>query len=196
MSVSEEPPELAGSFRVRRPGEQDCRLTIPVDNTYWIGRASNSDIRIDERSVSRNHIRVFSIAGYDNVPSMVYIRDESSNWSTVTRRAVNGTSKFDLLLLQTQSDPLLLEHGDVIRICQADTTLEYLDQRHESAEVSSELTDMVQSREIKYISEWYDVSSRVIGHGGQGKICLASDRIEGTQLACKIMDLRGKRVGT
>lgn len=78
---------------------------------------------------------------------MVYIQDESSNWTTVTRRAAHGGDM--RILLKHQDVPLLLEHGDVIRICHAKSSLIFISDVGEHADKSDESVDDVQSREIK-----------------------------------------------
>ncbi|KEQ79635.1 kinase-like protein [Aureobasidium pullulans EXF-150] len=173
----------------------------PVANlTFVNGRSRRmaEGIYIDENdtTISRRHL-VLRCVQFDedaatwNVAPMVYAEDLSMNGTILVREGPDedsSTVRLDHQLTKSMG-PVLLQDGDCLYFSKS-TFVQYKETTPENEHKMS----FIMSCEVKRLDDEFDISSRLIGAGGQGKVFIAWDRKAGQQLACKAVSLAGVKL--
>lgn len=165
------------------PDEEGVKIQIFPGAELRLGRDAGPDsLVITNFLVSKQHFRIYNIIYEDGDdpknPPLIYCEDLES---------ANGTWVNDTLIgkIGHPKKGYLLCDGDLIKI-----KPHWAFRFHQDLSGVSKDTDDVQEAEKQYFAHQYEIAPRVLGSGLSGTVYLAHDKFTGTQLACKIVDLR------
>ncbi|RAL14212.1 kinase-like protein [Aspergillus homomorphus CBS 101889] len=151
-------------------------LPIYSDQVITIGRGPACDYVVNDTHVSRKHLQIYTVLydreNPDDVAPLVYARDLSLNittWNGYTMGSRRGS--------------FLLSDGDILEIG-GDKYIRF------NSETHGGLTNAVKAREVSLLSREFMLTGRKIGLGGYGTVYMAYRRVDGKQLACKVLDTR------
>jgi hypothetical protein len=152
---------------------------------------------LDDPVISNKHLRIYSVA-YDgdnpnDVAPLVYAEDLSSN-GTYWNGALIGKGNGGFLL--SDKDTLRVSAGTlfVYRMILPQANGELFDsvQEHEMKVGRSSNTGK-HAKRLKYFGNSYIITDRILGAGAYGRVHMAIEQAQRTQLACKVIDLRKLR---
>ncbi|TIA68311.1 kinase-like protein [Aureobasidium pullulans] len=196
--MSEQPPVANLTFvneRSRRMAE-DALSIWPKQEIILGCKQLQQYIDENDTTISRRHL-VLRCVQFDedaatwNVAPMVYAEDLSMNGTILVREGPDedgSTVRLDHQLTKSMG-PVLLQHGDCLYFSKS-TFVQYKETTPESEHKMS----FIMSCEVKRVDDEFDIFSRLIGAGGQGKVFIAWDRKAGQQLACKVVSLAGVKL--
>ncbi|THY05224.1 kinase-like protein [Aureobasidium pullulans] len=193
--MTEQPPVANLTFvneRSRRVAE-DALSIWPKQEIILGCKQLQQYIDVNDTTISRRHL-VLRCVQFDedaatwNVAPMVYAEDLSMNGTILVREGPDedgSTVRLDHQLTKSMG-PVLLQHGDCLYFSRS-TFVQYKETTPENEQKMS----FIMSCEVKRLDEEFDIFSRLIGAGGQGKVFIAWDRKAGQQVACKAVSLAG-----
>ncbi|KAI1943971.1 hypothetical protein LOZ66_000559 [Ophidiomyces ophidiicola] len=170
--------QFVGVLHEWNGNEQPARsIYIPAGETVVIGRSPKScQIVVNDFRVSKKHLRIYAIVfDQDNpteVAPLAYAQDTSLNGTLWNGRRMDR-----------KTGGVLLSNGDTLRICD---NIAYTFQSlcNDQFPLSS-----LQLNEIKRFKDEYHITNRRLGAGAYGNVHMALNLQNGTQVACKIVDL-------
>lgn len=140
-----------------------------------IGRQYLCQFQVTHPSCSNIHCRIYSVVFESCYEPLIYCEDLSMNGTFLNGRLVGkGTS-------------VLLTHGDRIDIRPVASFAFY----QVPSESALALDDPGIEKDKALFRSCYELSSRILGAGGYGRVYMAWDVRTNHQVACKIMELRG-----
>lgn len=144
-----------------------------------VGRQSLCQFRVPHPSCSNTHFRIYSVVFESCYEPLIYCEDLSMNGTFLNNRLVGkGIS-------------VLLTDGDKIEIRQAASFVF----RQVPNESSPTLNDPGIEKEKVLFANSYELSPRILGAGGYGRVYMAWDIKTHRQVACKIMELKDSEGG-
>ncbi|RPB05653.1 kinase-like protein [Choiromyces venosus 120613-1] len=148
-------------------------LKVFLRKDLLVGRDPNKcSILLEDITVSRQHIRIYSVVFEDKSEPLVYCEDVSRSGSLLNGKPTGAHSS------------VLLSHGDVISLdkhnyfCFIQPT-PLTAQRH--------IFDRIFERERTRLTPDHMITDRVLGKGAYGRVHLAWDLVNHKQVACKVV---------
>ncbi|KAI1915371.1 hypothetical protein LOZ61_001770 [Ophidiomyces ophidiicola] len=170
--------QFVGVLHEWNGNEQPARsVYIPAGETVVIGRSPKScQIVVNDFRVSKKHLRIYAIVfDQDNpteVAPLAYAQDTSLNGTLWNGRRMDR-----------KTGGVLLSNGDTLRICD-NIAFTFQSLCNDQFPLSS-----LQLNEIKRFKDEYLITNRRLGSGAYGHVHMALNLRNGTQVACKIVDL-------
>jgi len=138
-----------------------------------IGRDPNkSSISLEDLTISRQHIRIYSVIFEEESEPLVYCEDISRSGSLLNGKLI-GTN-----------NSVLLSHGDVVRL---DKHNSFCFIQPSALNSHRPIFDTIFERERTRLTPDYMITDRVLGKGAYGRVHLAWDLISSRQVACKVV---------
>lgn len=138
-----------------------------------IGRDPNkSSISLEDPTISRQHIRIYSVIFEEKSEPLVYCEDISRSGSLLNGKLI-GTN-----------NSVLLSHGDVIRL---DKHNSFCFIQPSALNSQRPIFDTIFERERTRLTPDYMITDRVLGKGAYGRVHLAWDLVSSRQVACKVV---------
>ncbi|PWY91433.1 serine/threonine protein kinase [Aspergillus sclerotioniger CBS 115572] len=152
-------------------------LAIFHHQKIYVGRdPKKCQYVVNHIDVSRRHLHIYTVMfdeeNLGQIPPLVYAKDISQNgtfWNTYSMADKGG---------------FLLGHGDILELASG-YFLRFTD-----PEQTQENVDPVRAQEMKILGSTYCITPRKLGSGAYGQVYMAYKKIDGQQLACKVIDLR------
>ncbi|OLL26992.1 Meiosis-specific serine/threonine-protein kinase mek1 [Neolecta irregularis DAH-3] len=143
--------------------------SIKTNGALTVGRVHTCDITINHQFVSNYHFRIYTVFISHELDLLVYCEDQSSNGTFVNK------------VLIGKGRSLLLNDGDKIEIRHASTFI-----FNQTLRKQKNVKDIL-GEDKQFIDQHYNMTSRLLGSGGFGKLYMATSCSTGAQVACKIM---------
>lgn len=152
----------------------------------------DSDIEIWDQTISNRHLHIYAIdyASDNNflpVAPLVFVEDLSTNGTILERLedVIDPGIPARLTKLSKHDGPILLNHGDKLRVSPSDWFEYYGDyDRWKNTSVSS--TWATQAEDRDQFAHLYSITKRLIGVGGTSTVHLGYEQKQSIQVACKI----------
>ncbi|KAH0610025.1 uncharacterized protein H6S33_012571 [Morchella sextelata] len=152
-------------------GKSSVIHIFPGEDTL-IGRQSLCNFKVPHPSCSNTHIRIYSVIFESRYEPLIYCEDLSLNGTFLNGRLIG------------KGNSVLLSNGDRIDIRNAAC--------FRFSQVLGEIApeDIIAEGEKRAFANSYELSSRILGAGGYGRVYMAWDVKTHRQVACKVMELR------
>ncbi|EER27381.1 Protein kinase domain containing protein [Coccidioides posadasii C735 delta SOWgp] len=178
----------------RGVSELAAAIDILAGNPLLIGRSPKlCQVVVNDPRVSKKHLRIYAIVfdqdNPDHIAPLVYAQDISLNGTLWNGRRISR-----------RTGSVLLSDGDTFELCEhviftftatkqgqdvlSTAQLKEAKVRYSMCQLIDVYADM--SKEFRHE---YSITDRMLGSGAYGQVCMAINQRDGTQLACKVVDL-------
>ncbi|KMP03250.1 MAP/microtubule affinity-regulating kinase 3 [Coccidioides immitis H538.4] len=161
----------------RKKKSRGVTIDILAGNPLLIGRSPKlCQVVVNDPRVSKKHLRIYAIVfdqdNPDHIAPLVYAQDISLNGTLWNGRRISR-----------RTGSVLLRDGDTFELC------EHVIFTFTATKQGQDVLSTAQLKEAKEFRHEYSITDRMLGSGAYGQVCMAINQRDGTQLACKVVDL-------